>query len=77
MLWLIVGTTDYFRVHNFEKPLFCVGTRLSDDGGSGHYVGIGYSFDIDGHFMSEDEFLGVTKYSYQIFGIHVKSDLRD
>ena len=77
VFWLIVGATDFIRVHSFERPLFCIGTKVADDGGSGHYMGLGYSFDIEGNFMPEDELPGVTKYSYQIFGITVKSGLRD
>ena len=76
-LWLIIGVTDFARVHGFEKPLFCIGTKTADDGGSGHYVGFGYSVDIEGNFMPEDELPGVTEFSYYIFGIHVESGVRD
>ena len=76
-LWLIIGVTDFARVHGFEKPLFCIGTKTADDGGSGHYVGLGYSVDIEGNFMPEDELPGVTEFSYYIFGIHVESGVRD
>ena len=51
VLWIAVGIVDYGKVHSFEKPIFCVGTELADDGGSGKYVGLGYSFDIEGNFM--------------------------
>ncbi|MCD8117465.1 MAG: hypothetical protein LUE21_10200 [Oscillospiraceae bacterium] len=77
LLWLIVGIVDFMRVTSFEKPLFCIVQDGADDGGSGHYSGLGYSFDIEGNFMPEDELQGVTKYDYQIFGISVKSGLRD
>ncbi|MCD8088095.1 MAG: hypothetical protein LUE22_05870 [Oscillospiraceae bacterium] len=77
LLWLMVGVVDFMRVKSFEKPLFCIVRDSADDGGSGHYVGLGYSFDIEGNFMPEDELKGVTKYDYQILGISVKSDLRD
>ena len=77
VLWIAVGIVDYGKVHSFEKPIFCVGTELADDGGSGKYVGLGYSFDIEGNFMPEDEFPGVTHYDFYIFGIHVESAIRD
>ena len=77
VFWLIIGVTDFVRVHSFEKPLFCVGTKTADDGGSGHYVGLGYSVDIEGNLMPEDELPGITKFSYYIFGIHVESGVRD
>ena len=76
-LWIAVGIVDYGRVHGFEKPIFCVGTELADDGGSGKYVGLGYSFDIEGNFMPEDEFPGVTKWTYYLFGIGIQSQIRD
>ena len=76
-LWLIIGITDYVRVCSFEKPVFCIVTDASDDGGSGHYAGLGYSFDLKGNFMPEDELPGVTEYSYQIFGLPVRSGVRD
>lgn len=77
VLWIAVGIVDYDRVHSFEKPIFCVGTELADDGGSGEYVGLGYSFDVKGNFMPEDEFPGVTKYTYYLFGIEIETQIRD
>ena len=76
-LWIAVSIVDYGRVHGFEKPFFCVSTELADDGGSGKYVGLGYSFDIEGNFMPEDEFPGVTKWTYYLFGIGMQSQIRD
>ena len=77
VLWIAIGAVDYIRVHSFEKPVFCVGTDLASDGGSGKYIGLGYSFDIKGNFMPEDEFPGVTKWKYYLFGIEVKTQIRD
>ncbi len=76
-IWLVIGIIDFSRVHSFEKPIFCITTETKDDGGSGHYVGLGYSFDIKGNFMPEDELKGVTEYSYYLFGIRVESAIRD
>lgn len=77
VLWLAAGITDFYLVRRFEQPVFCVLTDSADDGGSGTYVGLGYSFAIKGNFMPEDEFPGVTQYTAEIFGIHVKSSIRD
>lgn len=77
ILWIAAGVTDYIRVHNFEKPIFCIGTDIMDDGGSGHYTGLGYSADIKGNFMPEDEFPGVTEYTFSIFGADIESGIRD
>lgn len=62
VLWLCIAITDFVLVTNYEKPLFCVGVDLADDGGSGKYVGLGYSFYIEGNFMPEEKNQGVTSY---------------
>ena len=77
VVWFLIGIVDYRIVHGFEKPLFCIAMETADDGGSGHYIGAGYSFDIEGNFMPEDELPGVTKYTYYIFGIEIDSGIRD
>ena len=83
-LWLIVGIVDFTLVHNYRKPLFCVGVDLADDGGSGRYVGLGYSFEIEGNFMpdtenpaTEDKKPKVTSYRGYIFGIEVSRGFWD
>lgn len=75
--WLAVCIVDFSRINSFEKPLFCIATQTADDGGSGKYVGLGYSFDIKGNFMPEDEFPGVTSFTARIFGIEILSGVRD
>ena len=77
VLFITMGLVDYVRVNRFEKPIFCIGTDLADDGGSGKYFGFGYSYDIEGNFMPEDEFPGVTKWTYYIFGIEIETQIRD
>lgn len=76
-VWVTAGIVDFRRVHSFEKPIFSIGVNIADDGGSGHYVGLGYSFDIEGNFMPEDELPGVTEYSFYLFGFKAASGLRD
>lgn len=77
LLWMAAGAVDIFRVSSFEKPLFCVPGVTADDGGSGHYQGLGYSFEIEGNFLPEAECPGVTEYTYRIFGAAVREDTRD
>ena len=77
VLFITMGLVDYVRVNRFEKPIFCIGTNTADDGGSGKYFGFGYSYDIEGNFMPEDEFPGVTKWTYYIFGIEIETQIRD
>ena len=71
------GTVDLLRVKSFERPLFCICNETVDDGGSGHYRGLGYSFEIKGNFMPEDELPGVTEYDMYILGIHAAAGIRD
>lgn len=68
VLWIIAGTVDFLRMKSFERPLFIMSTKTADDGGSGMYYGAGYSFEIEGNFMPEDELPGVTNYKYYLFG---------
>ncbi len=77
VLWAALAVADYVRVHSFEKPIFCIAADTADDGGSGKYVGLGYSFDIEGNFMPEDEFPGVTQWTYYLFGIEIETQIRD
>lgn len=74
-LWIVVGIVDFSRVNSFKKPIFCKQTLVFLDGGSGHYVGLGYSFDIKGDFIG-DNAKGVTEYSYYLFGTEVQSVIR-
>ena len=71
VLWLCVGITDFALVHNYQKPIFCKGVDLADDGGSGKYIGLGYSFDIEGNFMPEEKNQGVTSYRGYVLGKEV------
>lgn len=78
MLWAVLTFIDYHRVcHSFEKPYFAVATITADDGGSGKYVGLGYSFEIKGNFMLDEELPGVTKADFYLFGIHFRHVIRD
>ena len=70
LLWCSLFVTDFVRVSQFEKPIFCVLLNGADDGGSGTYVGLGYTVELDGNFMPEDaELRGVTQYDMKLFGI--------
>lgn len=69
LVWAAIGIVDLSRVKDAKKPIFCKQTLVFLDGGSGHYVGLGYSFDIKGDFGENGK--GVTEYSYYIFGRRV------
>ncbi|WP_461206369.1 hypothetical protein [Clostridium sp. DL1XJH146] len=78
VLCILMTVTDYFRTtHSFEKPVFTRCINGYDDGGSGTYIGIGYSIEIEGNFMPEDEFQGVTHAQFSFFGKEVKDVIRD
>ncbi|MTI66980.1 MAG: hypothetical protein FH753_10355 [Firmicutes bacterium] len=75
-----MGVVDYrISTHKFEKPIFA---RLNietakKDGGSGTYNGIGYSIEIIGNFMPEDELQGVTHARFYVFGNEIRYTIRD
>lgn len=72
--WGSIAYSDYANVAiSFDKPQFCISTMTADDGGSGKYIGLGYSFYIDGHLESNGKY-EVDKYTYKIFGITIKQD---
>ena len=72
--WVGIAYTDYAKVAiSFDKPKFCMLVNGADDGGSGEYIGLGYSFNVDGH-LDVDSKYQVDKYKYKIFGITIKQD---
>lgn len=72
--WASIAYSDYAKVAiSFDKPNFCISTMTADDGGSGKYIGLGYSFDIDGH-LDADSGYQVDSYTYKILGITIKQD---
>lgn len=78
VLWGITIGVDYrTTMHGFEKPIFAAAKKTADDGGSGIYQGIGYSIEVEGDFMPEDEFPGVTYARFTLFGKEIKTSLRD
>ena len=85
IIFLIIiglGLTDYLRVKSFEKPKFTfISKDLQKDGGSGTFIGLGYSVKIKGNFMTDlsDDTIthGVTEYEFYVIGIKVSSGIRD
>ncbi|MBP3918179.1 MAG: hypothetical protein J6I50_03285 [Clostridia bacterium] len=75
LCWLIMCLTDFICVGVYRhKPIFCIGINLADDGGSGSYIGMGYSFYIKGNFLPEDKTsgqYGITSYESNLFGKEV------
>ena len=78
-LWIMIGIVDFSRIHSFERPIFWVSpsSQALQDNGSGTYVGFGYSFEVKGNFMPEDELPGVTEYAAKIFSIPIMAGVRD
>ncbi|MGI6348276.1 MAG: hypothetical protein ACOXZ1_03750 [Patescibacteria group bacterium] len=78
IIWIIIIFIDYNIVFSgFKKPIFTIATETQDDGGSGTYKGLGYSFKINGNFMPDDEFPGITHVKFYLFGNKIKESLRD
>ena len=77
-IWIVLFGVDYWRVvKKFEKPFFSFKTETQDDGGSGFYYGLGYTYHIKGNFMPLDEFPGVTQYQLFLFDREISSGLQD
>ena len=78
IIWITMGFVDYFRVSNFEKPIFCISKESvsSDTVDFIHCQGLGYSFEIAVNDPL-DEYPGVTSYTYFLFGNEICSAVRD
>lgn len=71
LIWIFIIVFDFIRINRkVQKPLFIISEKTIDDGGSGLYQGLGYSVYIEGNFMPEDEFYGITRSDYELFGIY-------
>ncbi len=53
VLWGAMFSTDYFRCASLRAPLFVVPGITADDGGSGTYIGLGYTVEIKRHMDVE------------------------
>lgn len=71
IIWTLITAVDFILVRNYRKPLFCIGIGLADDGGSGKYIGLGYSFYLEGGFMPDDDEPDVTSGRGYFFGREV------
>ena len=78
VLWAATVVVDYWRVrHDFERPLFATASLTADDGGSGTSRGLGYTIELEGNFLPEDEFPGVTAFRFYLFGNCIAEGIRD
>ena len=71
IIWTLITAVDFILVHNYRKPFFCIRINLADDGGSGKYIGLGYSFYLEGGFMPDDNEPDVTSGRGYLFGREV------
>ena len=77
LLWFAAAATDLFRLYHFELHVFARPAETSDDGGSGTYNGFGWRIELEGNFLPEDEFPGVTKYEYYLADDLIHAAIRD
>ena len=77
LLWFAAAATDLIHVHGFEKPIFARPMITADDGGSGTYKGFGWRIELEGNFLPEDEFPGVTKYAFYLGDDLIHAAIRD
>ncbi len=78
VIWLACAITDFRHVFGRQqRPVFSLPARLEEDGASGLYRGLGYSFLIEGNFKPEDENPGITKAQLSFLGKEIKTYIRD
>lgn len=75
--WVSIAYADYASVAiSFDKPEFCIAATTADDGGSGKYMGLGYSFILEGHLESDGEY-EVDSYTCRLLGVTLKQGEAD
>lgn len=68
LLWIAIFSVDWVTVSCFDhSPIFCV-----KDGESGHFTGLGYSYDAYPHPIS-----GEFQYCLYVFGVSTISTFTD
>jgi hypothetical protein len=73
-IWLGIAYSDYCQVGiNWTTPNLCILTNGAQDGGSGNYIGLGYSFDIKGN-LDVNKGYQVEEYTFKVLGITIKED---
>ena len=77
LLWFAAAATDLIRVNGFEKPIFARPVIAANDGGSGTYKGFGWHIELEGNFMPEDEFPGITQYEFYLGDDLIHAAIRD
>ena len=53
ILWSAMFLCDLTRVRNGGEPIFVVPVYTADDGGSGTYMGLGYTAEIDKYLHAD------------------------
>ena len=55
IIWLALFITDYSRATQLKEPIFALpkGGALADDGGSGTYIGLGYTVEVKKYIDSD------------------------
>lgn len=73
LIFLIrIAYSDYANVAiSYDEPRFCL-INKSNSESFRKYIGLGYSFDIDGHLESNEKYK-VDTYTYKILGIVIKA----
>ena len=77
LLWFAAAATDLLRLNSFDMPVFARPEIIAGDGGSGTYKGFGWHIELEGNFLPEDEFPGVTKYEFYLGDDLIHAGTRD
>ena len=74
---ITMGVVDYQKtMNNLEKPVFAQVVNGADDGGSGDYIGIGYTIDIHGYLDVEYGYV-ISSAQFNVFGVEIRYIERD
>jgi len=71
-LWLALGVLNYFQVKNLQTPFLSWPSGVSEDGKI-TFLGLGYSFIVEGELSEEGALQSVQKMDMYALGIRVIS----
>lgn len=71
-VWAVLGVVNYFQVKNLETPLLSWPSGVSEDGKI-TFLGLGYSFIVEGELSEEGALQSVQKMDMYALGLRIIS----
>ena len=76
VVWLSMFVTDFISASTLRMPKFVLPIDTADDGGSGTYLGLGYTVELEVH-LDVDLGVVIEKTEMKVFGRVIASSERE